>query len=270
MSNLAKYICEKCEYSTNNKTNYNIHLLTPKHKMRYNAENFVVKRARAYKCKYCKKRYKHQQSLWRHSKVCPEILKMKKKEDEDDLINQLREELKMKDRIIEMKNEIIENSSKPNNFNLTIFLNEDCKNAMNIGDFINSMQLSLKDLQYSIDNGKKASISNILIKELKMLKERDRPLHCTDLSNNTLYIKSNDEWSEDTDHKVIDKSINEIDKKTKRLILMWDELHPNWMDDNDLKNEYLKMVQNNVEEMNPEEKREIIKNVSNIIKIESQ
>ena len=231
MSNLAKYICEKCEYSTNNKTNYNIHLLTPKHKMRYNAENFVVKRARAYKCKYCKKRYKHQQSLWRHSKVCPEILKMKKKEDEDDLINQLREEIKMKDRIIEMKNEIIENSSKPNNFNLTIFLNEDCKNAINMSDFIKSIEVSLEQLDLTKTKGLEKGITQVIMDNMNKLSVHERPLHCTDTKRETLYIKDDDKWEKDKNKTKIKEVIKKASNKNYTALKKWQDENPDYLDD---------------------------------------
>jgi hypothetical protein len=208
-------------------------------------------------CKKCYKEYKSRVGLWKHNKNCltNEILIDNNKEitdnklindsNKDDIITYLLNENKdFKNMMIEQQNmmmKIIENSSHTvinnngninnnNNvtktFNLQFFLNETCKNAMNITDFIDSIKLQLSDLERVGEMGYVEGISNIIVKNLKNLDITQRPVHCTDKKRETMYIKDDNIWKKDENQVKLHKIIRKVADKNARLLPLFKETHP--------------------------------------------
>jgi len=127
-----------------------------------------------------------------------------------------------------------------NNFNLNFFLNETCKDAMNIKDFIDSLQVQFKDLEYNGENGYAAGISNIFLRELKKLDVCKRPIHCSDLKREVMYIKNEDSWEKE--RELLIKCIKQITRKNVILLADWRTANPGCMDlDNRKNNQYNKI-----------------------------
>jgi len=244
-----KYSCIFCDYNTSRLSQYNRHILTPKHKKLEKSTDFNIlstkinKKSSDYKCE-CGKDYKERSGLWRHKKVC--IYKNCDKEEEHildsqsnkisdkDLIAMLVGEHK---KLIQQNSEMLEiikggthnNNSHNNNktFNLNLFLNETCKDAMNIMDFVETIKLKLSDLENVGKNGYVEGISNIITSNLKALEVNKRPIHCTDKKRETLYIKDENKWEkEDEDKKRIRKVIKKVANKNIKLLQIFKEVHP--------------------------------------------
>ena len=163
------------------------------------------------------------------------------------------------------------NNSNNNNktFNLNLYLNETCKNAMNIDDFINDIKLSLDDLEYTGRKGYIEGISNIILKNLKRLGEYNRPIHCSDNKREVLYIKHNNTWNKEEDDKpILTNAIKVIANQNIKQISKWKEKNPDCINSDSKKNNlYLKIVSNSMCGINKEEtNKNINKILSNVIK----
>jgi hypothetical protein len=297
--NLAfKFYCKCCDYSTSKKCNYDSHKLTAKHKMvtndyikGLNSAIIQPKISQEYKEKFicsCGKEYQHRQGLWRHNKVCnikesePEIKSQESKKD--DLIEYLiKENKEIKELILELakKDTYNNNNNTTNNtnshnkaFNLNFFLNETCKDAMNIMDFVDSIKLQLSDLERVGELGYVEGISNIIVKNLKDLDVTQRPVHCTDKKRETLYIKDEDKWEKDEERLKLHKVVRKVTCKNQNLIPKFKEAHPDCnRSSSKFSDQYNKII---VESMggsgdNDYEKEEkIIKNISKKVFIEKE
>ena len=245
------FCCEKCQYYTVKKFNYDKHLFTSKHlKSIFDKEN-VAKCSKSSSnnintCNNCKKIYKDPSGLWRHKKTCSininnaPIIEDKNIEVEkkDELISYLiKENQEFKGLILEVcKNFQNTNVSCNNNntinshkktFNLQVFLNETCKDAMNFSEFIDSFDLKLSDLESMGRLGFVDGISNIIINKLKELDVEKRPIHCSDPKRETMYIKDDNKWEKEDDKmKHLKKIITDIQTKNIKLIPKWKELYP--------------------------------------------
>jgi hypothetical protein len=134
------------------------------------------------------------------------------------------------------------NTSNTNNFNISIFLNEKCKDAISMDKFIQGIEISMKNLLTTKDKGLAEGISNIFIENMNKLSLHERPLHCTDTKRETLYIK-NDEWEKDNDNKQIKEKMRDVAQKQVRSLNKWTGEHPNYMNVSHLQDEYTKLVQ---------------------------
>jgi len=204
--------CKCCNYNTSNKKDYNKHLLTAKHKKEADGS---INKPRYYICEFCEKQYKSRGSFWKHQQKCdrvpytqeklPEI--PAKNSDSELIIELLKQNQELQKQLIEavkVSGQHIENQTNINNnqkFNLNFFLNEQCKDAINMSDFIENMELDIEDLTETGRLGYVGGISRILINKLQELDIYKRPLHCTDMKRETLYIKENDEWSKENNSK---------------------------------------------------------------------
>ena len=256
--NAEKFMCETCDFKCNKHSNYTNHLLTAKHKKRTNLNILEQKNAGPkYVCKYCEKVYKARNSLWYHENRCDkktcnntildptEIL-----DDDNKLISLILDVVKsnselqkqnqdFQQQMLELcKNGINNNSvnqvnSHNKTFNLNVFLNEQCKDAMNIMEFVDSIKLDLSDAEMVGKLGYINGISNIIIKHLKALDVHMRPVHCTDLKRETLYVKYQDVWEkEGDDNKLIRKAIKHISSKNHNAAETFKEIHPDCMEYN--------------------------------------
>ena len=158
-----------------------------------------------------------------------------------------------------------------NNFNLNFFLNETCKDALNITDFIDSLRLQLNDLEYTTDNGHVKGITNIFQTALSNMEETKRPMHCTDLKRETLYIKDNDEWQVDEDKEIIKEAVEKVTNKNISNTSKWLEKYPEHADPNSKDFEkYVKMTHNSMGTGEESEKNKILKNIMKEVKLETK
>jgi hypothetical protein len=247
-----KFECIICDYNTCNKYDYEKHTKTEKHIKNHlsiypvtNYQKIAEKSLHEFTCCNCNKIYKDHSGLWRHRKKCKpnensQLFSNKKEEDdvtEKELIIML---LKQNSQLIEQNAELVKNGIQNTNnynntninshnksFNLQFFLNETCKDAMNIMDFVDSIQLQLSDLEKVGEIGYVDGISNIIVKHLKALDVTKRPVHCTDKKRETMYIKDQDKWEkEDNEKNKIRKFIKKIANKNIRLLQNFKEKHP--------------------------------------------
>ena len=150
-----------------------------------------------------------------------------------------------------------------NNFNLNFFLNEKCKDALNMSEFIESLKITLEDLQYSRSNGLVQGISNVMIRGLKELDIYKRPIHCTDVKRDTMYIKDKEKWEKDEKHEKMKNTIIKIANKERNAISAWVDINPDWFDTEEKQMEYLTLVNKVCEpiENDIRNEKKIIKNI---------
>ena len=231
-----KFTCNKCDYYTCRKSQYVRHLSTDKHKkhandskMVVNDSNLVPKSSKNYECE-CGKIYKYDTGYYRHKKFCQNINSNTNDTITDKelmlmLINQNKELMEI------VKNGTHNNTVNYNNnnktFNLQIFLNETCKDAMNISDFIESVKLQISDLENIGKVGYIEGISNIIIKNLKALDVNKRPVHCADQKREVMYVKEDNIWEkEDENNKKLRKAIRMIAHKNICMFKDYREKYP--------------------------------------------
>ena len=243
--NAEKYICENCDFKCSKKSNYDIHLTTLKHKNRTklnNLEPFCDYKSKEFLCKYCEKSYKARNSLWYHEQKCksqkidikmnePDIdnttLYEKELTDKDLIISLLKQNAELLEIVKNGTHNTINNNCHNKTFNLQVFLNETCKDAMNIMDFVDSIKLQLSDLESVGELGYVKGMSNIIVKNLKALDVTKRPVHCSDVKREVLYIKDNDKWEkEDPENNKLRKAIKYISHKNILLLSKWREKYP--------------------------------------------
>ncbi len=237
--NIQKFYCEKCDFKCCKNGDWKRHILTAKHIKVTNVtdfgDNFTSKIA--FKCDICNKIYLSRNGLWVHKKKCintieNEIKNIQDFSNKDELIIML---LKQNSELLEIVKNGTNNNTNSNNtnyshnktFNLQFFLNETCKNAMNISDFIDSIKLQLSDLEKVGELGYIEGISDIITKSLKALDVTERPIHCTDKKRDILYVKDENKWEKDDEEKrQIRKLIKKISDKNINMIPKFKEAHP--------------------------------------------
>ena len=244
-----KYSCTICYFNTCNKKDYNRHIQSKKHKIN-DSQCLSINGdpEKTYFCK-CGKNYKDNSGLWRHKKKC--FIENKEQNINNNnnskeqlilmLINQNSELIKETSEFKNLMMEVIKNgthntthtNSHNKSFNLQFFLNETCKNAMNITDFIDSLQLQLSDLENVGEVGYIEGISNIIIKNLNALDVTERPIHCTDKKRETMYIKDEDKWEKENEQKdKMHKMIKKVSNKNINLISDFRVKYPDYKKSN--------------------------------------
>jgi hypothetical protein len=156
------------------------------------------------------------------------------------------------------------NNNMTNNFNLNVFLNEHCKDALNISEFVDSLKITFEDLLYSKKNGLVEGISNVMIRGLKELDIYKRPIHCTDRKRETMYIKDHEKWEKDETHEIMRNTIEKIADKERTALQIWTEENPDWIETERKQLEYLTMLRNVSEPIEDDAKngKKIIRAVS--------
>jgi hypothetical protein len=157
-----------------------------------------------------------------------------------------------------------------NNFNLNVFLNEKCKDALNISDFIDSLKITLDDLLFSKKNGISRGITDVMIKGLKELDVYKRPIHCTDIKRDIMYIKHEDKWHKDENHATMKNTIVKIADKERTALQQWANDNPDWIETEQKQIEYLTMVRSICEPIENYEnyERKIIKHIEKEIVVD--
>jgi len=254
----ADFYCINCDFRCFKKSNWENHVKTKKHIYRLNGkclELLETEKNAEFYC-YCGLIFKTKSGLWKHKNKCqcikkmPENIETSYAKENDNLIIMLikqngeliKEQNSIRQMMMEQQNmvlEIAKNGTNNNNttytnshnksFNLQFFLNETCKDAMNITDFVESIKLQLCDLEKVGEIGYIEGISNIITKNLNALDVTKRPIHCTDKKRETMYIKDEDKWEkEDEEKKKLRKVIKKVADKNARLILKFREKFPEY------------------------------------------
>uniref|UniRef100_A0A6C0AYW0 C2H2-type domain-containing protein n=1 Tax=viral metagenome TaxID=1070528 RepID=A0A6C0AYW0_9ZZZZ len=244
------YECVNCQLITRNKKDFKKHLLTKKHQKNQELTHLgqkMVYLSPEHICSACKKSYKSRVGLWKHNKICIPIVEEPVENTNNNEFKMLSELFKMqmnenkelKELIVEQnkhmielskdRNTIIHNTThnNTNNFNLQFFLNEQCKDALNIMDFVHTIKLQLSDLELVGRLGYTEGISKIFIRGLKELDIFKRPIHCSDLKRETLYVKDKDAWEKGNgENPTIKQAINCIVNRNIKQIPQWREENP--------------------------------------------
>jgi hypothetical protein len=249
--------CDFCSITCSRKTEWIRHVNTKKHKINEKRENSnILATVISHIACECGKTYKDRTGLWRHKKICNnEILEMNELldtneilENDNKLINLILDVVKSNSELQKQNqdfqqqmleickngiNNISNNNINSNNktFNLNVFLNEQCKDAMNIMEFVDTIKLDLNDAESVRKLGYVNGISNIIIKHLKALDVHMRPVHCTDLKRESVYVKYQDVWEkEGDDNKLMRKAIKHVAVKNYTATNIFKELHPDCLD----------------------------------------
>lgn len=274
--------CAYCDFKCSKQSNYSTHLLTAKHLKRYNMIQNDTKKmpknaAAEYKCE-CGRSFSYHSGLWRHKKTCKiskedeEIEKLVSEHngptDKELMMMLIKDNSEMKKMMMEVIKNGTHNTNNSHNktFNLQFFLNEQCKDALNITDFVNSIQLQLEDLEETGRLGYVDGISRVVIKNLDDMNTHKRPIHCSDSKREILYIKDNDQWIKENDNKdTMIKMIKQVANKNMKKIPEWVKAHPDCLDSESKQNDkYLRIVSNSMSGSTEEEQK------SNINKIISK
>ena len=291
-----KFYCKKCDFSSNNKKDFNRHLSTTKHKMETDGNILETKKTQ-FIC-LCGKTYKTRSGIFKHKKKCPSIVEkpnvsknpktelIKSTNIDEQSIN-AKDQLKILEKKIEFAelnlkiakinqgkivNQTINNTNNTNN-NMTInlFINEHCKNAMNLTDFVENVKISLADLEYTTQHGYAKGISNIFIKQLEDMPVTERPIHCSDKKRMQFYVKEEDEWKKDEKQEKVTDAIGEISKKQIWHIKEWEKQNPDYLTNVEKTQIWQNMLMNMGSSVDdPATNKNIKKQISNSVKLNKE
>jgi hypothetical protein len=297
------YHCDCCDYYTSRKSQYERHLLTDKHNFLINPNKKVPDKIYTCECgkeyKHQTTLCAHKKNNCKHKKTCdttkqPENTAMLIEEDISTLeqlhdvdsnmiLELLKQNQEFKDLIIEQNKKILElvstvnitnnnnnitnnmnNTTNNNKFNLNVFLNETCKDALNLSDFLESLILTLTDFENFGILGYCGGISNILVNGLNKLDIHKRPIHCSDLKREVIHIKNNDTWHKDENKEQMIKVIKAIEHKNLKQMSLWGKANPEYQDPTSKKSDlYTKLID---QSLSDSDKEKAMKNYNKIIR----
>ena len=283
----AKYFCIHCDYSTSRKSQWDRHILTGKHianekrNQKVPDDNMVTTTHEVHRCS-CGRTYKYMSGLCKHQKTC----KFLNKSEETQIVNNsntndlleiiLNENNELKKILNEQQKQIGEmipkigntTNNTTNKFNLNVFLNTECKDAISIMDFAKSLQVQTQDLENTGKSGYVTGLTQIILKGLSELDLHKRPIHCSDLKREVLYVKDDKEWAKDNeDREMMKKAIKYIRRSNIKQIPKWVDENPDCTDSSGSKNNlYMNIIQNSMgsaeEDVEEKNMNKIIKNVA--------
>ena len=286
-----EFYCEKCDYKCLTKFLWNQHKTTLKHKRQRSATPLKNPQI-LHICDTCSRAYKQRSGLWRHKKKCSGLLSATENQivhnntENNTLLNENKElkELfknilidhqennKVKDRMMNQlkeQSDIIKEmipklgNNTNNNFNINVFLDEQCSDAINMSEFIESLKIKMDDIQFTSTNGLVEGVCSVFLNGLKELGMNQRPIHCTDIKRETLYIKDNNEWERENGKGKLKTAINDVASKQRTAIIEWRNENPNWNETDKGKEEYIQLMQNLMIDITQESnENKIIKNIA--------
>lgn len=301
------FYCKKCNYNTSHKQHYERHLLTAKHR---NVDKILTncceiltdstllgenssKNNIKYDCD-CGKSFSYRQSLYVHKKKCNyKEMKVEKNIGENQIITKelviqlIQQNKNLQEMLHDQHNKMFEiakegkiittnNNTTNNQFNLNVFLNETCKDAINMTDFIDSLNVKLQDLEYTANTSYAEGISKIFINGLSSLNVPDRPIHCSDSKRDVIYIKDQDTWEKDDENKTkLTKAIKIVGHKNMKQIVEWQKAYPEYNNPHSKQNDrYQEMLCNamcgSTTEETEKNYEKIIKNIAREVVIDKQ
>jgi len=259
-----EFCCNYCNYKTSHKSKYDRHLLTAKHIKKVNGNvletQMSEKDIAIFTCKKCNKEFLSRSGLWKHNNNCKvELVEslndtsnnqlpisndviMKLLNDNQELKNII---FKQQEQISELIPKVGNNNNTINNnqkFNINVFLNEQCKDAINLSDFIKSLHVTLEQLDFTNKNGLADGISKTIIDNMSKLSIYERPMHCTDVKRETLYIKENNAWSKDVAKEKVKSVIKKTSSKNFNALMDWKTLNPDFMKSEDKTDYFTKTI----------------------------
>jgi hypothetical protein len=274
-----KFICESCNINCSKKNDWDRHILTSKHvsKVTGNLNGNNNSAEKSFPCKLCNKIYKSRKGLWGHNKTCNSTVdnltdnshESKNEINNKDIIDLLiKESLEMKNIVLEIVKsnselqkqnsdlqkqvlDVCKNSNTTNHinshnktFNLQFFLNEQCKDAMNISDFANSFDLQLSDLESVGELGYVEGITKIFVDKLNSMDIYKRPIHCSDAKREIIYVKDDDKWErEERSNPKLRYAIKTISFRNMKLANLWSDTYPESKDgDSHMNDTYMKLI----------------------------
>ena len=281
------YDCSNCHFVCCKKSDWSRHLTTLKHIKNTDLTNFehpLTTKSAVYLCEKCNKPYKSRVGLWYHHKKCIELTndekEIKSANEVKILTNLVLEMVKsntsLQQQMIELckntnNNTINNNTINSNNktFNLQLFLNEECKDAMNMSEFIASIQLQLTDLENMGKLGYTEGMYNIIMNEIVDMETYKRPIHCSDLKREILYIKEENKWEkEGPDNKKMKNAIRHIEQKNFKMLNEWQAKHPHFKESTSSENDTYLQIVSNATNGTPENMNKVIKKMLKKVVIE--
>jgi len=269
------FVCNSCDFKCSKQSEFNKHILTRKHKNRTELnilEQEKLQKTPLHSCNICGKEYTARNSLWYHKKTCQQhnensiVLHNEATNTSTNQVTLLtslvmevvKSNRELQKQSAEVQKQFLDvcknlqpslnnncNNTNNNTFNMQVFLNEECKDAINLSDFVNSFEVQLEDLESVGQLGYTAGISNMIIKELKLLDVYKRPIHCSDARREIFYVKENNIWERETpDNSTVKKAIQGVTRKNMIKLNDWREKYPECMDSESVYNDlYLKLIQ---------------------------
>ena len=298
--NAEKYNCNLCRFTCSKESNYKKHMLTRKHQNAYKGLTNTDKKSPKnadFVCD-CGNTYKHRQSLYKHQKKCYIYQKEETSNNNTISTTDIDKELLMKmllknqdiiEGILFKNSDVMEkmmevmpqmgnttntnsHNTTNNQFNINMFLNEHCKNAMNLTDFIESLPITNKTYDDTIENGLTKTITNMMVNGLKELDILDRPIHCTDTKRKTLYVKESDIWEKDKEWNKLLEAIQQIASKQRMLINKWQEANEGWETEENIQTKLTTLIFNIMSDIenNEKETKKIISAIGNKVYLDEE
>jgi hypothetical protein len=290
-----EFCCEKCAFISSNRKDYMRHLSTRKHVLSAASnqlEPFLPKKTPEHKCSQCSKIYYSKSGLWNHRKKCVKSdcnndmpIQQNEKQMENTtkeglnvntlVLDLLKQNNELQKQLVEMSkqthiiNNTTNNNTQNNQFNLNVFLNEECKDAINIVDFVESLKITVNDLEQTGHLGYVQGITRIFVQALKQLDVTMRPVHCTDIKRETVYIKDQDIWEKENNEKTkLRNVLKKIARKNLKMLPAWQEQNPDfrYLDTRE-NNEFIQISLNSLgPETREEQERQEDKIIRNVLK----
>ena len=288
MTETYRFVCETCDYKTNHKSNYGKHCLSLSHKVLLNPQNDskTLKMSKNFFCKNCEKGFIDKSGLWRHNKKC----------NNQNTIQQLKDELAEIKALLLTQNQIIvantnnnqlanqtqtsnsnptitnvhgdHNNIQNNVFNTQVFLENECKNAVNIDDIIKKVIIDADKLDVFKEKGTSLGIANILNDILKQYTIYERPIHCSDLKRLSMHVKDNDIWlSKEEGIQKLNQTIYYIQQFAMKNVGNWENYYKNKLDKDNLDKQFISLIKNTTNYLTDNDNKKIIKTIASNIKL---
>jgi len=296
------FYCKKCNYECSKKSDFNKHLLTRKHTNETNEtemkQKISSKNLKIHECDICKDTFNSRTTLWRHRKKCSIIQEDKEEKtnieipttnnyvDKEFMVKMFKEMFTQNKDVINKMMEIIpligpnhsnntntnSHNTTNNQFNIQMFLNEHCKNAMNLTDFIDTLPITAETYDNTIQNGLTKSMTNLLVNGLSQLDVLKRPIHCTDTSRKTLYVKDEDTWEKDTELQRLLLGITALAQKQRANIDKWQKVNEGWKTNENIQTKFTELIFHTMDDVENNEKEtgKIIRAISKNVYLDSE
>ena len=306
--NANRFICEKCHFVCGKESNWNIHINTRKHNRKQLEINIMPKNAKKcqmYVCSQCDKEYKSPSGIWKHQKKCfinqtekstNIIIHEPTYQDKNDMTQKLIELVMSKnqdfitelvsnmtqsnkdimEKMIEIMPQIGNNShnntTNIQNFNIQMFLNEHCKNAMNLTEFIETLPITAATYDSTIENGLTKTLTNMITTGLSQLDISERPIHCTDATRKTLYVKEDNNWEKDIELIRMLLGIKTLARKQRIMINKWQDANEGWETDDYIQTKLTTLIGHSMTNIESDEKEtsKIIRSISKNVYLDNE